>query len=55
MDIGNDFLGGYLNLLPTPVDVFQKMQISRGVNGGNLYLIHISELTRLGMISYAVF
>ena len=35
MDIGNDFLGSSLDLLTAPVDVLQKMQISRGVNGGD--------------------
>ena len=35
MDIGNDFLGSSLDLLPALVDVFQEMQISRGVNGGD--------------------
>ena len=37
MDIGNDFLGGSLDLLPALVDVFQEMQISRGVYGGNRF------------------
>src|SRR5450756_1289546 len=38
-----------------PVPGLQEMGVSIGTRGYALSLIHISEPTRLGMISYAVF
>ena len=34
---------------------FERIKLVAGPNGLDLSLIHISEPTRLGMISYAVF
>src|SRR5450756_2685624 len=49
-----------LDFFPLTVDYFEKMYAAGKIPGGffkreGLSLIHISEPTRLGMISYAVF